>query len=91
MEWLSLLQWPAMVITLTAAWLVANDSERSRNWGFWLYLVSNVLWIGWGLYSQGWALIVLQLGLAIMNIRGARNSQEGAEEEAQAEKASEAA
>ncbi|MGE0801335.1 MAG: hypothetical protein AB7G13_15475 [Lautropia sp.] len=76
MAWLNLLQWPAMVVTLTAAWLVSADTERSRNWGFWLYLASNVLWIAWGWHSGSWALILLQIGLAVMNVRGARNSGE---------------
>ncbi len=66
-----LLQWPAMAITLLAAWLVASKSERARAWGFWVFIASNVLWIAWGWHSQAWALVVLQFGLAAMNARGA--------------------
>lgn len=65
-----LLQWPAMVASLGAAWLVASRSARRRNAGFWVFLLSNVLWIGWGLHDDAWALIALQLGLAVMNVRG---------------------
>jgi hypothetical protein len=36
-----------------------------------LFLLSNALWIAWGLYSVAPALIALQFGLAAMNIRGA--------------------
>jgi hypothetical protein len=68
---LDLLQWPAMAVTLAAAWLIAARSERRRNIGFWLFLASNVLWIAWGLHVGAYALIVLQLGLAALNIRGA--------------------
>lgn len=68
MNWL---QWPAMVVTLAAGWLVASQARRRRMLGFWLFLASNVLWIVWGWYSASYALIVLQLGLAYMNIRGA--------------------
>lgn len=39
---LDALQWPAMLATLVAAWLVA--SERQRRWGFWCLVVTNVLW-----------------------------------------------
>lgn len=67
---LDLLQWPAMVVTLTAAWLIAAKSERRRNIGFWVFLASNVLWIAWGLHVSAYALIVLQVGLAALNIRG---------------------
>ena len=54
-----------------AAWLVASESTIRRNAGFWIFLFSNVLWIAWAAYAAAPALIVLQLGLAAMNIRGA--------------------
>jgi len=75
MDWINLLQWPAMVVTVAAAWLVASQRKLKRNWGFWLFLLSNVLWIAWGLYDHAYALIMLQLGLALMNIRGAVKNQ----------------
>ena len=75
MDWINLLQWPAMVVTVMAAWLVASQRKLKRNWGFWLFLLSNVLWIAWGLYDHAYALIMLQLGLALMNIRGAFKNQ----------------
>jgi hypothetical protein len=34
------------------------------------FLVSNVLWIGWGWHDHAWAVIFLQVGLAILNVRG---------------------
>lgn len=71
MSWLNALQWPAMAVTVVAAWLVASQRKFKRNWGFWLFLVSNVLWIAWGWYDRAFALIFLQLCLAFLNIRGA--------------------
>lgn len=71
MDWLTHIQWPAMVVTLLASWLVASKSERRRHYGFWFFLASNALWIAWGVHDGAIALIVLQLGLAAMNIRGA--------------------
>lgn len=65
------LQWPAMAVTVLAAWLVASDQEGRRLVGFWTFLASNVLWIAWGLQAHAYALIVLQVCLAAMNIRGA--------------------
>ncbi len=75
MDWINLLQWPAMVVTVAAAWLVASQRKLKRNWGFWLFLLSNVLWIAWGLYDHAYALIVLQAALALTNIRGAAKNQ----------------
>jgi hypothetical protein len=65
-----LLQWPAMVVTIAAAWLVGSRSATRRTIGFWLFLSSNVLWVAWGTHTRAYALIILQIGLAIMNIRG---------------------
>ena len=65
------LQWPAMLVTVAAAWFVASSNEQRRNIGFWVFLASNVLWVVWGWSTQAWALVVLQLALAAMNIRGA--------------------
>jgi len=64
------LQWPAMVVTVVAAWMVGSQRKFKRNWGFWLFLASNVLWIVWGYGDRAYALIVLQLSLAFLNIRG---------------------
>jgi hypothetical protein len=70
MDWLNAIQWPAMLVTVIAAWLVASQRKLKRNWGFWLFLVSNLLWIIWGLHDRAYALIFLQLCLAFLNIRG---------------------
>lgn len=70
MGWIDALQWPAMVVTVLAAWLVASQRKFKRNWGFWLFLLSNVLWIVWGLHDRAYALIFLQVCLAFLNIRG---------------------
>ena len=67
---LDLIQWPAMVVTVAAAWLIASQRKFKRNWAFWLFLLSNVLWIAWGVHDCAYALIFLQLCLASLNIRG---------------------
>lgn len=75
MDPLDLIQWPAMVVTVTAAWLVASQSRTKRNWGFWVFLLSNVLWIVWGWNDGAWALVLLQVFLALMNIRGVKKNE----------------
>jgi hypothetical protein len=67
---LDAMQWPAMLVTVVAAWLVASQTKLKRTWGFWLFLLSNVMWIIWGLRASAYALIVLQVCLAFLNIRG---------------------
>ena len=70
MDYFDSLQWPAMVVTIAAAWLVASRSSRKRTAGFWCFLASNVLWGIWGWHQHAYALIVLQLFLAATNARG---------------------
>jgi hypothetical protein len=71
---MDLLQWPAMVVTVAASWCVASNAKPRRNVGFWLFLASNVLWVMWGLHAGAYALIALQVCLALMNIRGAKKT-----------------
>ena len=67
-----------MLVTIIAAWMVASQKKSRRNWGFWLFLLSNILWIVWGLHDAAYALMVLQVALALLNIRGAvKNQPEG--------------
>lgn len=70
------LQWPAMVVTVMAAWLVGSRDLKRRRAGFWVFLSSNLLWVAWGWQAGAWALLVLQFCLAAMNIRGARKNDE---------------
>lgn len=70
MEYPDWVQWPAMIVTVAAAWLVGSILKHRREIGFWVFMSSNILWIVWGLYADAHALIVLQLALAGMNIRG---------------------
>jgi hypothetical protein len=75
---INLLQWPAMLVTLVAAWAVGSQSPRRRRWGFWLFVLSNVLWVLWGAAANAWALILLQVGLFVLNVRGAKKNERAA-------------
>ncbi|MDN4056424.1 hypothetical protein QPK32_25480 [Massilia sp. YIM B02763] len=73
MDWdtvIDFLQWPAMVVTLCAAFLVGARHARRRIVGFYTFILSNFLWIVWGVHDGAWALIALQAGLCAMNVRG---------------------
>ena len=60
-----------MLVTVMAAWFVASLKKHQRNWGFWLFIASNILWVIWGWHAKAWALIVLQIALFVLNSRGA--------------------
>ena len=68
---LNALQWPAMATTLVAAWLVGSQSKNRRSLGFWCFVASNVLWVLWGWHDSAYALVALQFGLFVLNLRGA--------------------
>jgi hypothetical protein len=72
--WLDWVQWPAMLATVFAAWLVGSNREERRNAGFWVFLASNAMWALWGVHDGAWALVALQAALAALNIRGARKT-----------------
>lgn len=74
-EILNLIQWPAMLATISAAWYIGAERKDSRNWGFWLFLLSNLLWCIWAIPNSAWALAILQISLALMNIRGVLKSE----------------
>ena len=70
-EIINFLQWPAMLTTLLSAWLVASQSKQKRGLGFWIFIVSNILWVFWGWHDGAYALIAMQIGLLLLNVRGA--------------------
>lgn len=75
MDWLHHLQWPAMAVTIAGAWLIGSQAKRRRKIGFWIFLLSNALWIIWGWDADAYALVILQVFLAITNIRGAYKNE----------------
>ena len=44
-DYLDLVQWPAMAITVIAAWFTSSRIKGRRGIGFWCFLGSNVLWV----------------------------------------------
>ena len=75
MDYMSLLQWPAMVINILAVWLLTFPSKGTRHAGFLLSLFSNTLWIAWGWHTQAFAVIALQIALAALNMRGVNKTE----------------
>jgi len=59
-----------MAVSLYAAFLIGSQRAGRRVFGFWMFILSNLMWIVWGLHDGAWALIALQVALMAMNIRG---------------------
>ena len=72
------MQWPAMAVTVYASWLLTSATKRRRCAGFVGFLVSNVLWTLWTLWALPagvYAVVLLQVCLALLNLRGLQKNQ----------------
>jgi hypothetical protein len=74
MEYIEFLQWPAMVITVLAAWFMGSIRAKRRIVGFWCFTAGNVLWVIWGASHDAYGLITLEIILAVMNMRGLKKN-----------------
>jgi len=82
-SFLNAMQWPAMIATLVAAWLVGSQTKAKRSAGFWCFILSNVLWVIWGWHARAYALIGLQFGLFLINVRGTRKNDSARDDKEQ--------
>jgi hypothetical protein len=75
-EFLALLEWPAMAVSLAAAWWMGSKQAGKRIVAFCMLIVGNLMWIGWGWSTDARALIALNLGLLALNVRGILKNEE---------------
>lgn len=78
---LALLEWPAMAISLVAAYLLGSINPTKRIVAFVMLIIGNVMWIGWGCGSDAMALIALNVGLMVLNVRAIFKNEHAKEEE----------
>lgn len=64
------LQWPALVLSIAGAWCVGGSTSRLRLVGFWLFLVSNLCWAGWGMAVAAPAIVIAQVFFMYTSVRG---------------------
>ena len=69
-EFVAKLEWPAMAISLAAAWWMGSRKAQKRVVAFVMLIVGNLMWIAWGWGAQAWALMALNVGLMALNVRG---------------------
>ena len=75
-EFFALLEWPAMAISLAAAWWMGSTKAKKRIVAFVLLIVGNLMWIAWGYGEGAWALIALNVGLLALNVRAIFKNEE---------------
>lgn len=74
MSIIEFLQWPAMAITVLAAWFMGSVRARRRVIAFWCFTIGNALWVIWGANHEAYGLITLEIILALMNMRGLKRN-----------------
>jgi hypothetical protein len=52
LAYLDWVQWPAMLVTVLAAWLIGSQRSARRMTEFVCFGLSNVLWVIWGVYAE---------------------------------------
>ncbi len=80
-DMLNLLEWPAMAISLVAAYLLGSINPTKRIVAFVMLIIGNLMWIGWGWGNEAKALIALNVGLMVLNVRGVFKNEEAKDEE----------
>ena len=74
---LNLLQWPALVLAIAGAPLVASGVSRRVYVGFTLWTVSNLCWIAWALTTGTWSVLLMQVYFLFTSLAGRRNNRRG--------------
>ena len=68
-EAIAFLEWAGCVTGIIGALLVALNNAWSK-WGFFAYLVSNVAWFGFGLYTGAYGLMWMQGAFMVTTLIG---------------------
>ena len=68
-EFFAYLEWPAMAVSLAAAYWLGSTRAKKRIVAFALLILGNLMWIAWGWGEGAWALIALNVGLMVLNVR----------------------
>lgn len=77
MDYIDLIQWPAMAVTVISAWFIGSQRAYRRMIAFWGFILSNTLWVAWRLHAEAYALIILECVLLGMNARGFKKNFDG--------------
>lgn len=62
-------EWGGAVAGLVGSALVASNSAYSA-YGFPLFLVSNMLWLAFGLKARAWGMVCMQTGFTFTSLLG---------------------
>lgn len=66
---LSVLEWSGATFGLLGALLLSLNQGVSR-YGWPLFILSNFMWIGFGIATEAWGLVFMQIGFTLTSVNG---------------------
>lgn len=63
------MEWSGAALGLMGAFLLSLNSSFSR-YGWPLFLLSNFMWIGFGIATEAWGLVFMQIGFTLTSLNG---------------------
>lgn len=68
-------QYAGVALGLTGAVLVAGSTQRSRRWGFGLWICSNAALITWAVHATAWGLLAMYAVYSVTSAMGWWNNR----------------
>lgn len=68
-HWISFMEWSGAALGLLGALLLSMNRVFSR-YGWLLFLLSNFMWIGFGIATEAWGLVFMQVGFTLTSLNG---------------------
>ena len=69
-----------MAVSLVAAYWMGSKKADKRIVAFLMLSAGNLMWIAWGWGEDAFALIALNVGLLLLNVRGILKNEKAKEE-----------
>lgn len=64
------LPWGALAFVILQLWLMGSKEYR---WGWWAAIVATILWGGWCLSTDAWAMLAQQMVIFALAVRALKN------------------
>jgi hypothetical protein len=68
-NWRAMAEWIGALTALAGTTMLALHAAWS-GWGFGLYLISNLCWIGYGMKTRTFSIVVMQAGFTVTSLLG---------------------
>lgn len=67
---LAFMEWSGATLGLLGALLLSLNHPGVSRYGWLLFLLSNFMWIGFGIATEAWGLVFMQIGFTMTSVNG---------------------